>query len=105
MKLEKFPQAAEALARATEARKDDKALWTMRGFAEERAGQYDGAVTSYDEALRLDARDKGTWSSKGLALLHLRRFEDALKCFDAALALDPAYEPAADGKRRAATSN
>src|SRR5437867_4819009 len=73
----------------------------MRGFAEERAGEFDAAVGSYDEALRLDARDKVTWNSKGLALVHLKRFDEALRAFDAALALDPAYEPAQSGKKTA----
>src|SRR3989441_4730261 len=70
----------------------------MRGCAEERAGEFDAAVGSYDEALRLDARDKVTWNSKGLALVHLKRFDEALRAFDAALALDPSYEPAQSGK-------
>src|SRR5438445_3977749 len=73
----------------------------MRGFAEERAGEFDAAVGSYDEALRLDARDKVTWNSKGLALVHLERVDEALRAFDAALALDPAYEPAQSGKKTA----
>src|SRR5213080_2499726 len=73
----------------------------MRGFSEERAGELDAAVGSYDEALRLDARDKVTWNSKGLALVHLKRFDEALRAFDAALALDPSYEPAQSGKKTA----
>jgi len=39
VKVEEFPAAADALAHATVARPADKALWYMRGFAEERAGE------------------------------------------------------------------
>jgi len=73
----------------------------MRGFAEERSGQYGNAVQAYDQAIRLDARDKAYWNSKGIALLHLKRPEEALRCFEAALGLDPGYEAAQEGKRTA----
>src|SRR2546428_599621 len=46
VKSEQFTAAADALAHATVARPTDKALWYMRGFSEERAGEFDAAVQS-----------------------------------------------------------
>ena len=62
------------------------------------AGQFDGALSSYDEAL--EALDRAialkpdfpeAYNNKGMTLLVVSRREDALACFQAAIAANERY--------------
>jgi tetratricopeptide (TPR) repeat protein len=72
-----------------------------KGFAMEKQGLAEEAVSSYDRAIGLDSNDKEAWKSKGQVLLGINRPEQALRCFDHALSIDPYLEVASEGRKQA----
>ena len=60
-----------------------------RGDALDLAGQHEGALACYDQALAADDTSSNAWYSKAWVLLGLGRNREALECCDRALEHDP----------------
>jgi TolB-like protein/Tfp pilus assembly protein PilF len=59
------------------------------GWASRRAGEWDQAVVSMAESVRLNPRDTYNWSEFGQTFTVLHRFEEGRQKLDMAAALDP----------------
>lgn len=53
-------------------------------------GNFDDALSYFEQALVLEPKNHDIWNQKGVALRSLGRYDDALECFNRALELDPA---------------
>ena len=53
------------------------------------AGDLQGAIASYDQALQYEPNDSSAWSNRGLALTNLGLWEEAIASFDQALQHKP----------------
>ncbi|SRR6266487_1112709 len=51
--------------------------------------RYQEALSTFNEALRLDPQDALAYNGKGNALQYLRRYQEAVSAFDEAIRLDP----------------
>jgi tetratricopeptide (TPR) repeat protein len=60
-----------------------------RGYFHFNRGEYELALTAYEQALKLDAHDADSYSGKGDTLKELHRYKEALAAYQQALCLDP----------------
>src|SRR5660398_150697 len=60
-----------------------------KGFALNRLGKYQEAITAFDKALEIDPQDRTAWNNKGLALANLGKYQEAITAYDKALEIDP----------------
>ena len=60
-----------------------------KGLSLSEAGNYTGAIASYDKALDLDTNADEIWYCRGNALYNLGRTNPAIKSYDMALELNP----------------
>ena len=51
--------------------------------------KHDEAISSYDEAIKIDPKFAGAWNNKGIALGKLGEHDEAIKCYDKAIKIDP----------------
>jgi tetratricopeptide (TPR) repeat protein len=58
------------------------------------AKEYEAAVASYDQALKIKPDLHQAWNNRGIALLNLGRFEEAFASYDQALQFKPDYHEA-----------
>jgi tetratricopeptide (TPR) repeat protein len=58
------------------------------------AKEYQAAIASYDQALKLNPNDDEAWNNRGNALGNLGRYEEAIASFDQALKLNQNYDEA-----------
>ncbi|MDB9314107.1 CHAT domain-containing protein [Spirulina sp. CS-785/01] len=79
--------------------------WFNRGNQQFRAGDFSGAVASYDQALTLNPQDHLAWHNRGAALDDLGRKEEAIASYDQALTLNPQFHLAWYGRGNAAASS
>ena len=56
--------------------------------------KHDEAISSYDEAIKIDPKFAEAWYNKGIALRKLKKYEEAIKCFDEAIKIDPKFAEA-----------
>jgi serine/threonine-protein kinase len=82
-----FPKALSE-ARSAHAGTNPKLLDQL-GYAEERLGQWDSTVASFQTAVQLDPRDPGNAADLGFALMYLRRYPAAKTALDRARVLNP----------------
>jgi tetratricopeptide (TPR) repeat protein len=61
-----------------------------KGIVQNNAGNYDDAISLYNQALGQDPQNYLAWELKGLALRTLGKYEEALSCFERATSIDPA---------------
>ena len=54
------------------------------------AGNFEDALSYFEQALVLDPKNTVLLNQKGVTLRSLGRYDDALECFNRALELDPA---------------
>jgi len=87
MQQEQWAQAREHLVAATLLQGDSVLAWRQLGEAQVRLGQYDAAVRSLGEALRLNRTDADTWNWLGVAQFQQGRTEEAAHSFQTALRL------------------
>lgn len=52
-------------------------------------GNFEDALSYFEQALILEPKNPEVWNKKGSALRSLGRYDDALECFNRALELDP----------------
>lgn len=64
-----------------------------RGFHKLRSGDNLGAISDYNEALRLDPGDASAWAGRGRARSSLGSHQEALADLEEALRLAPESEP------------
>jgi len=69
-------------------------LYVNRGDECFQKGQYDAAITTYDEALRLNPKDANTYYKRGNARYHLGDYEGAIKDYIHAIKINPNYTKA-----------
>lgn len=56
--------------------------------------EYQAAITSYDEAVKLKQNYYQAWYNRGLALRHLEQYEEAIKSFQQAVKIKPNFHSA-----------
>jgi tetratricopeptide (TPR) repeat protein len=78
IRLQRYAEGQESYQRALAI---NPLLWTDEGIRLLQAGNYQGAVKCFNEALAKCPNDATTWAKKGAALLMLRRPNDAVVCF------------------------
>ena len=52
-------------------------------------GDFEQALSFFEQALLMDQNNAESWNLKGAALRSLGRYDEALDCFNKALQLDP----------------
>jgi len=57
-------------------------------------GNFEDALSYFEQALILEPQNSTIWNKKGSALRSLGRYDDALECFNRALELDPSDKKA-----------
>lgn len=67
--------------------------WFELGIQQAEAGKFEGALTSWDNALALDPNLAEAWQNRAAVLGRIGRWEEALDNIEKAIALDP-EEPA-----------
>jgi tetratricopeptide (TPR) repeat protein len=77
---------------------DGARTWNRRGLAQRERKEFDAALASFDEALRLDEGHVEAHVNRGNVLRVLKRFDEALASLDRAVALDPRNATAFNGR-------
>ncbi|MCW4049335.1 MAG: tetratricopeptide repeat protein [Candidatus Bathyarchaeota archaeon] len=83
-----FKEAAEKFREAIKDDAESGNLWNLLAQAEANQGNYDSAVESITEAIKLDPNTVN-WQLKGTFLLRLSKFDEAREAVEAAIELDP----------------
>jgi tetratricopeptide (TPR) repeat protein len=73
---------------------DEAVTWFNQGVQQDQAGEFEGAIASYDQALELRPDLYEVWFNRGNALSSLGRFEDAIASFDKAIEIKPDFHEA-----------
>ncbi len=77
-----------------QAPKDEAEAWWNRGNECYLAGDFEGAISSYDKVLNTKPDLPEIWIIRGIAFDHLGRYEDAIASFDKVLDIKPDYHTA-----------
>jgi TolB-like protein/Tfp pilus assembly protein PilF len=85
-----YERALYHLDRALAKAPGNPRAWMLRGWASRRDGQWEQAVESMEQALRLDPRVTFNWVELAQTLGYLHRYEAARRALSAARNLDPA---------------
>ena len=64
------------------------ALITL-GKSQLENGDFDDALSSFEQAILLDQKNPDLWNLKGTALRSLGRYNEAIDCFNKSLEIDP----------------
>ena len=64
------------------------ALITL-GKSQLENGNFDDALSSFEQAILLDQKNPDLWNLKGTALRSLGRYNEAIDCFNKSLEIDP----------------
>ncbi len=83
-----FAQAAQLYGEAVAKDQGDPSARFDLGETERRLGQFDLALKTLDEAIKLAPRMEEAWSAKGLTLVSLEKAGEAAQCFRKALEID-----------------
>ncbi|MDG6221519.1 MAG: tetratricopeptide repeat protein, partial [Candidatus Thermoplasmatota archaeon] len=70
----------------------DEMVWLSKGSALIKLGRYDEAISSINEALRINPRNETAWNNKGNALSKQGKLDEALRCFKESVKIQPSYE-------------
>ena len=79
---------------AAEERKQEAEEWFDRGCQQYNAGDFLGAINSWDRALEIKPDFHEAWSNRGVALRKLERYEEAIASYDRALEIKPDFHEA-----------
>lgn len=82
----------------------DKKLWNNEGFAFYNLGQYQDALNSYNQAIKLDENYTTALINKGGTLYKLEKYQDAVDAYTKALETDPGNSDATAGLEHAQQS-
>jgi len=61
----------------------------MKGKSFLESGDFEKALSFFEQALLLNPRDPNLWNHKGTALRSLGRYEESMDCFNNSLKIDP----------------
>ena len=61
----------------------------MKGKLFLESGDFEKALSFFEQALLLNPRDPNLWNHKGTALRSLGRYEESMDCFNNSLKIDP----------------
>ena len=64
------------------------ALITL-GKSQLEKGNFDDALSSFEQAILLDQKNPDLWNLKGTALRSLGRYNESIDCFNKSLEIDP----------------
>ena len=64
------------------------ALITL-GKSQLEKGNFDDALSSFEQAILLDQKNPDLWNLKGTVLRSLGRYDEAIDCFNKSLEIDP----------------
>ena len=59
------------------------------GKSQLEAGNFNDALSSFEQAIFLDQKNPDLWNLKGIALRSLGRYDEAIGCFNKSLEIDP----------------
>ena len=65
--------------------------WFKKGNILDSRGQYEDAISAFDEALSIKPDYAEAWANKGISFKRLGRYQDAINAFDRALDINPEY--------------
>lgn len=72
----------------------DIMIWNNLGLIYMGQGDYDNALSAFDEGTRLTVTNATLWNNKGNVLVALGRPSDARECFHKAVGIDPGFTDA-----------
>ena len=61
----------------------------QNGIANLENGNFEDALSFFEQALLLNQDDPDLWNQKGVVLRSLGRYDEALECYNKSLQLDP----------------
>ena len=61
----------------------------QKGIENLREGNFESALSFFEQALLLDPENPDLWNQKGVALRSLGRYDEASECYNKSLQLDP----------------
>ena len=61
----------------------------QNGVKNLRNGDFENALSFFEQALLLKPEDPDLWNQKGVALRSLGRYDEASECYNKSLQLDP----------------
>ena len=61
----------------------------QKGTENLRNGNFENALSFFEQALLLQSDDPDLWNQKGVALRSLGRYDEASECYNHSLQLDP----------------
>ena len=59
------------------------------GKSQLEKGDFNDALSSFEQAILLDQKNPDLWNLKGIALRSLGRYNEAIDCFNKSLEIDP----------------
>ena len=62
---------------------------TQKGIKNIEDGNFEDALSYFEQALLLKPDDPDLWNQKGVALRSLGRYDEASECYNKSLQLDP----------------
>ena len=86
-----WAEAAEAYGRHLEEHPKDFGIWVQRGNCLKEAGEYDGALESYDTAILINRTDPDVHLQKGHLLKLMGKKSRALDAYQTSLQLNPSH--------------
>jgi CHAT domain-containing protein/tetratricopeptide (TPR) repeat protein len=91
---EKVSEPGEKVSESGEKEKDEAEVWFARGNAQGNLGQYEEAIASYNEAIRLRPDLPEAYNNRGLAQGNLGQDEEAIASYNEAIRLRPDFPDA-----------
>ncbi len=88
------PGEAVGYYRAALAVRPVPVVWNNLGYALKAAGELDEAISSYEQALRLDPKYAPAHMNLGVAFKAMGRLDQAIDCYRRAVEADPAFAQA-----------
>ncbi len=85
----RFEEAAEVFDQTLNEGRADSRTWNWLANCQMELEEYESAIYSFDQAIRLSPREPSNWNDKGVALRRLYRFGEAILCFRTAHSLEP----------------
>ncbi|MBK4731306.1 tetratricopeptide repeat protein [Oxynema sp. CENA135] len=86
---EKVAEPGEKVAEPEGKEKDEAEVWFARGNAQRNLGQYEGAIASFNEAIRLRPDFPEAYNNRGNAQAMLGQYEGAIASYNEAIRLRP----------------
>lgn len=66
-------------------------VYNNRGICYRGIGQFDLAVTDFDEAIRINSSYRDAYNNKGMVLADLGKYKEAISNYDVSIKLDKTY--------------